>query len=167
MTEIHPRLFVGSRWDYEAQVAFEEGWYVVHAAKEPYHRQAVGYDGPEPPPDHPEHLVARRGARLMLNLRDHVLPVQLPTELFDAAVDFIHEGLSSGHRVLVHCEVGVSRSPTVGLLYLTAFTDVLDAGSLDEAMDRYLALYPDFSPGPALRRFLRDHWRAYAARRGS
>ena len=37
--EVHPGLYVGWRGAYEHAVRHLDGWYVVHAAKEPYHRQ--------------------------------------------------------------------------------------------------------------------------------
>ncbi len=41
MIEVHPRLFIGTELDYESQVRLREGWWVVHACKEPYHRQLL------------------------------------------------------------------------------------------------------------------------------
>jgi len=41
-----------------------------------------------------------------------------PPEMLDAAVSLLSSLLSQGHRVLVHCGAGVSRSPTVVYLYL-------------------------------------------------
>lgn len=45
MTEIHKNQFVGNETDYEFRVKNQEGWSVIHACKEPYHRQALGYRG--------------------------------------------------------------------------------------------------------------------------
>ena len=164
MTEVYPSLYVGWRYAYDDNVRHRDGWYVVQAAREPYHRDAVGYEGEEPPADHPERLVARRGNRLILNLLDTAVPVAIPREIYDAALEFIHEGLSSGHRVLVHCEVGVSRSPSIALLYLARYTDRIPARTFEDAEPLFAAIYPDFSPGRAVRRFLTKHWGDYARR---
>jgi hypothetical protein len=43
MIEIHPNLYIGHQGDYEYQVKGQDGWAVVHACKEPYHRQLLGY----------------------------------------------------------------------------------------------------------------------------
>jgi hypothetical protein len=45
MIEIHPNLYIGNEHDYEFNVRRESGWCIVHACKEPYHRQALGYTG--------------------------------------------------------------------------------------------------------------------------
>lgn len=42
----------------------------VYPCKEPYHRQALGYRGRSAPEGHREHLVARRGYRLILNMAE-------------------------------------------------------------------------------------------------
>lgn len=69
MIEVKSNLFVGSQDD-EAAIRGQGGWFVVHACKEPYHRQALGYSGRGAPKDHPEYLIARREGRLILNLVD-------------------------------------------------------------------------------------------------
>jgi len=42
MIEVHPNLFVGDESDYKIQMAEQQDWAIVHACKEPYHRQALG-----------------------------------------------------------------------------------------------------------------------------
>ncbi len=162
MREICHNCFVGPREDYENLVAREEGWWVVHATKEPYHRRAVGYEGADPEPSHPEYLAARRGRRLILNLIDAPVAVEIPRMIFDTALSFIHEGLLSGARVLIHCDQGVSRSASIGLLYLRCYTNLCPAEDFAEAERIYTQIYPPFNPGKAIRHFLRSHWREYA-----
>jgi hypothetical protein len=103
MIEILGNLFVGNQDDYEFSVKRQDGWAVVHACKEPYHRQALGYKTQGAPKTHPEYLIARRGERLILNLVDADNPAYIPAEIIDAALAFIHEQLASERRVLVHC----------------------------------------------------------------
>ena len=111
MIEIYQNLFVGTQDDYERVVQFEPGWWVVHACKEPYHRQLLGYSGRGAPKNHPEYLLARRGKRLYLNLVDVEYPSFVSKEIMDTAMSFIDEGLKSGEKVLVHCNLGESRGP--------------------------------------------------------
>jgi predicted protein tyrosine phosphatase len=160
MFEIHPRLFVGPQLEYESHVRLQSGWTIVHACKEPYHRAAVGYTASEPDAEHPEYFVARRGKRLCLNLTDARDPSGIPPEAMDAAVAFMHEQLAAGERIFLHCQMAMSRSPGIAMLYLGTHTDRLPRSSFDEALRSFRALYPPFSPGPGMLGFLRGRWEA-------
>ena len=113
MIEIMHNLFIGSQSDYENIVKYESGWYVIHACKEPYHRQALGYSGRAVSKDHPEYLMAERENRLILNLVDVADPAYIAKIIIDKAI-----GCIAGHinemKVLVHCNQGASRSATIG-----------------------------------------------------
>jgi hypothetical protein len=161
MHEIHPNLFVGPQSDYEQLVAGQPGWSIVHAAKEPFHREAVGYTGANPEKAALEYFVARRGNRLMLNLIDAPIDVDIPETIFQAALAFIHERLAAGDRVMIHCEQGVSRSATLGLLYLLRHTTALANTACRDGLRRYHEIYPPFSPGRAMRYSLTRQWAAY------
>lgn len=163
MIEIHPRLFVGTEIDYEARVQQETGWWVVHACKEPYHRRLLGYSGRGAPKNHPEYLHARRDKRLFLNLVDADDPNYIPKEIIDEALAFIEEGLKSGERVLVHCNLGESRSPSIGLLYLAARAGALPSTSLIEAETQYRTIYPHYNPKAGMRGFLLKHLAEYTS----
>jgi len=161
MIEIYPNLYIGNMQDYEKHVKHQKGWWVVHACKDPYHRQALGYRTRGAPKDHPEYLWARRGHRLILNLVDAADPAYIPKEIIDTALKFIQEGLSEGARVLVHCNQGESRSAAIGLLYLAAFTDAIPNSSLEEAEQAFLRIYPYYRPNKGMRGFLANYWAAY------
>lgn len=161
MIEVYPNFFVGSESDYETQVARQAGWTVVHACKEPYHRQLLGYSGRGAPKGHPEYLLAERGHRLYLNLVDTHDPAYVATEIVDAALNFIGKGLASGQRTLVHCNQGESRGPSLGLLYLAARTDALPRSTLEAAEAKFRQLYPSYLPKEGMRGFLRLHWIRY------
>lgn len=166
MIEIYPNLYIGTQEDYEVAVETHETWCVVHACRSPYHCLAVTYSPiGTVPPDHPEHLVARRGNRLMLNLVDTKDPDAVPKEAIDAALTFIDRCLSGGRQVLVHCGFGISRSAAIGLLYLAAYTDVLPEERFADAEEAYRRIYPPYKPGRGIRGFLAAHWAEYAGRR--
>lgn len=159
MIEITPNLYVGSQIDYENEVRHEQGWYVIHACKEPYHREALGYTGRAAIKDHPEYLIARRGNKLILNLVDVDNPDYISKDIIDAAIDAICENLSS-KKVLLHCNQGCSRSATIGLLYLH-FIDILSTDNFNEAELQYLKLYPHYNPANGMRTFALNNWDNY------
>src|ERR1700688_3863146 len=110
MIEVHHNLFVGSQDD-EVFIRGQGGWFVIHACKEPYHRQALGYTGRAASKDHPEYLMARRDARLILNLVDVDNVSFISPLIIDAALEAIATNIAN-EKVLVHCNQGQSRSPT-------------------------------------------------------
>ena len=160
MIEIHPNLFIGVVEDYESQAKGKPDWLTVHACKEPYHRHELGYRSNGAPKDHPEYLIARRENRLILNLVDVPNPAYISKEIIDAALEFIHEGLSGSRKVLVHCNLGESRSPSIGLLYLSVYTDTLPKEFLP-AEKKFREIYPPFNPGAGMRGFLVKNWGSY------
>jgi hypothetical protein len=167
MIEVYNNLFVGDQNDYEFNVSKQDGWAVVHACKEPYHRQELGYRSLGAPKDHPEYLVARRGHRLLLNIVDANDPSFFAKEMISQALDFIDEALSSGQKVLVHCNQGESRSPSIALLYLAARAGAIPKESIDEAEKKFISLYPLYNPKPGLREHLRQNWLYYLNRHES
>ena len=161
MIKVSNNLFIGSEVDYEGIVKREGGWHVVHACKEPYHRKLLGYTGRAAPKTHPEYLVAVRGDRLFLNLIDAADPAYIPKEIIDAALGFVDTALQSGGRVLVHCNQGESRSPSIGLLYLAVHTKLLPITSLAHAEAEFRKLYPSYNPKGGMRGFLLKYWDHY------
>lgn len=158
MIEIAPKLWIGSQDDYVALDQSGGDWAIVHACKEPHHRQALGYTGRAAPNDHPEYLIAVRDHRLMLNLIDVDDPKYVRKEIVDAALAHIRKNLSDGKNVLCHCNQGASRSPTIGMLYLAA--------SLPEAFDEAVAEfkkthYEPYSPARGVLEFARENWAFY------
>lgn len=153
MIEVHPRLFVGNECDGRAAVG-QDGWFVVHACKEPYHRAALGYASPAAPKGSPEYLFARRPGCLALNLIDAPTPALIPAVVIDAGIEAIATNLPTAN-VLVHCNQGVSRSPMIALLYLAQHTSLFDDCTYDQAVARFTAVYPSFKPNGGMAGYAR------------
>ncbi len=143
MVEIITNLFIGDQDDYESSVASQTGWAVVHAYKEPYHRQALGYKTRGAPKDHPEYLMAKRGDCLILNLVDVEDPSYIANEIIDNALNFIYESLSKGMKVIVHCNQGESRAPSIGLSYM-AYKGFFPQIDFYQSMNEFKKKYPDY-----------------------
>ncbi|MFA6702829.1 MAG: dual specificity protein phosphatase family protein [Dysgonamonadaceae bacterium] len=159
MIEITKNLYIGSQDDYELNVKFQANWVVIHACKEPYHRQALGYTGRAVANTHPEYLVAERGNRLILNLVDVADPKYIAKEIIDKAITVIDENIQSRH-VLVHCNQGMSRSATIALLYLH-HAGIIPTDNFIEAEEEFLKLYPNYNPANGMRIFAKNYWDEY------
>jgi hypothetical protein len=171
MLEIFPNLYCGNDEDY---LNLEKecipgrlidqptnGWAVLHACKESHHRLFVGYTGRGCPKDSPEYLWAERGNRLALNMVDAPRPEFFDKSMIDKALDFIEQKLSEGLKVLVHCNEGFSRSPSLCLLYVASRGLKLSGVSLEEFEERFRKYYPPYNPGSGIREFMRLHWGEY------
>jgi hypothetical protein len=158
MIEVAPNLFVGSGADLiyvdDGSGGVANGWHVITSAKAPWHRDALGYTGRAAPKDHPEYLIALRKNRTILNLIDAPDPAYIPDEIIDAAIGTIDMHIKAGERVLVHCNEGKSRAPTIAMLWMALQARDVGAepqGHPDEIAAWFKNIYPDYAPGEGMR----------------
>jgi hypothetical protein len=158
MKEVYERLYVGSDNDCFHE---REGWAVVHACKHRCHQYAVGYSG-NLSPHHPSYLVHEEENNLYLNMVDVNKPGYLKSRymipIIEATSAFVAAHLQEGMNVLIHCNQGVSRAPTLAMLFLARRIGWIDSTDFENARADFLHQYPDYSPGIGLTTFLIDHW---------
>lgn len=155
MLEVAPGLYVGAMYACSLDTSDRA---IVHACKVPCHQQAVGYAG-SLPRSHPEYLVAPRGNHLYLNIVDMVVRQEhrFMAPILGAALDFI--GAWYGKLpVVVHCNEGRSRSPTIAMLYLAKRAGRLPDEGVAKTVKAFSRLYPPYDPGQGLASYLRRHW---------
>ena len=105
-------------------------------------------------------LLAAAGISAVLSLeptrkaiaaRQFLLPIEdrvpLLEESLGQAFDFLDRAIEKGDKVLLHCEMGISRSPAILAAYLVV-SEGLDA---DTAIATVQAACPGADPHPALR----------------
>lgn len=154
MIKVSENLYVGN--DEDARHFSFDDMSFVHACKTS-HQQGVGYTG-NLSKDHPLYLVYERGRELFLNLIDAKFPLSpnFGDPIFKSAFDFIDKKIED-MEVLIHCNQGMSRSPSIALAYM-AKKDLLPNGSYKEASEQFTKLYPEYNPGAGIAHYLENHW---------
>ena len=84
-------------------------------------------------------------------------------DMLDQALNFIEEAFSNGFRVLVHCNLRESRSPSIGLLYLARISAIKDE-TLEAAEKEFITIYPIYNPKFGLKEHLLANWPHYCRR---
>ena len=68
-------------------------------------------------------------------------------------------GLKKGEKVLIHCNQGISRSPSIGLLYL-AVKGIIKNENYNIAKEDFIKIYPKYEPS-GIKEFLEINWCNY------
>jgi len=158
MIEIDKNLFVGNLIDFENN-QFDLDYYFVQACKEPCHRKALGYTGRAADENHPEYLIARRERKIILNMIDPPTGKYFENVMFETSLAFIDENLQREKKVLIHCNQGISRSPSIGLLYLATKRKIRSENFM-AAEEDFIKIYPHYSPS-GIKEFLTLNWDYY------
>ena len=156
MIEVCANLFVGSEIDcffYE-----KPDWAVVHACKSPCHQRIIGYKG-SLQQNHPNYLIYEHGAHLFLNIIDPPVPLFKP-QLFHTALDFINQHIQA-RKVLVHCNNGLSRAPSIALLFLAKRSREVSNESYVKAVSDFKKLYSFYRPGRGIATYLSQNWHIF------
>jgi hypothetical protein len=153
MIAVHERLFVGDESACRQGTANQA---VVHACKSPCHQRSVGYTK-SLPPTHPHYLALRKPYDLYLNIIDPPVPL-FQAETFRQFFQFSAEHYDSGASLLIHCNRGESRSPTLALLFLAKHLKTIPNNSFRGAMDAFISLYENYRPGLGIQTYMTSTW---------
>ena len=152
MRRVYDNLFVGSLKDC---VVGTDELAVVHACKWPCHVNAVG--SRQLPKTHPNYLALRDERNLWLNIIDPPIPL-FQLETFHIFLDFMRQQHQDFVPVLIHCNQGLSRSPTLAMLFLSKVLLVITDTSYNQARIKYREIDESFWPSGGIRTFLALNW---------
>ena len=155
MIQVQDNLFVGTESDCRHGDA---NWAVVHACKHPCHAAAVGYSG-NLPASHPNYLAFETGDDLMLNIIDPPIPLFKP-ELFAAFLAFAARKTEDGKTLLIHCNQGESRAPSLALLFLAKVAGTISDDSYAAAREDFEKMFRGYRPGGGIQTYLGANWSA-------
>lgn len=147
-------IYIGKRAD--ARLRNDPAWAVVNTAKT-VHCEVLGW-GSQPPRNHPSYLAHEEDQFLSFNWVDGPpgLYEWSGPEAFCRALDFIDRWYDT-KRVLICCDQGQSRSPTVALLYLAKRLHSLPDKTFADAHQAFVPIYPIYSPS-GIASFVSEHW---------
>jgi len=153
--QVHSKIYVGS--DQRCTFAGQGDWAVIHACKHPCHVAMVGYRG-NLSKTHPNYLIAEKGKHLALNMVDmeqELHPI-FTNPIMKTAMIFIEKYIDI-NNILIHCNQGQSRSPSIALIYL-ARKSVINNDSYSTATKDFVQLYQNYQPGNGITAYMRKNW---------
>lgn len=148
MNKVH-NIHIGNKHDL---MQIDQDWAVIHACKTS-HQQRLGYS--KSIKGSPYYIVFRDNNHLYLNWIDEPSGVYFQIETFNTALDFIDEHISN-KEILIHCDQGESRAPTLGMVYLAKRTDFLE-DEFAQACSKFIELYSSYNPGGIIK-FVQQNW---------
>ncbi len=128
---------------------------VVHACKEPCHRHGAGYEERSLASDHPHYLAIEKPQHLYLNIIDPPVPLFKP-QSFALFFEFVDREIKK-RPVLIHCNKGESRAPSLTLLYMAKRLGLLPNDSYQAAAAAFSAHFP-YKPGKGIATYLQENW---------
>jgi hypothetical protein len=128
----------------------------VHACKSPCHQRAVGYQG-SLKNTHTHYLVMIDGPDLFMNIIDPPVPLFMPAS-FTSFLSFANEQWLRGRKLLIHCNQGESRAPSLALLFLAKCRSALNDASYQSAREAFELRYPAYKPGLGIQKYLARSW---------
>lgn len=156
MKKIHDNLFIGNKLDcfYDDR----KNWVVIHACKTPCHQKAIGYKG-NLNRKHSNYLFLKEEKHLYLNMVDmnKMLSHKYTEPIINITLDFIESRINS-NKVLIHCNLGRSRAPSLAMLFLAKRQNVIPNKNYQDAKKQFIELYPKYLPGLGIESYLTKYW---------
>jgi hypothetical protein len=129
---------------------------IIHACKT-CHLNGVGYRG-SLTSSHPNYLIKEDATHLYLNMVDmeqELLP-KFTHPIIQTAMNFIKSNIEN-RKILIHCNQGFSRSPSIGLLYLAIKNDLPNT-DFNLARNEFQNIYPNYQPGRGIALYMQNNW---------
>ncbi|MDE2025157.1 MAG: dual specificity protein phosphatase family protein [Patescibacteria group bacterium] len=159
MIEIAPRIFIAK----EKEIAnLTPAEYSLVSLASTYHYQMHGKKKGEFAKDDPCYIMCSHGNQILsLNWVDgakHLYDWEgKGVENMKKILTWIEYQLDHNRKVIIMCNQGLSRSPTIALLYMAKVLKSLNNNSFASAAKDFKELYPEYAPG-GIGDFVNEHW---------
>ena len=90
----------------------------------------------------------------MVDMPNELLP-KFTHPIVKAFLEFMDK--HNGKKVLIHCNLGESRSPSLCMIHL-ARAGIIDPSSHQAAVQAFRQTYPAYNPGRGINLYLQHYW---------
>ncbi|MGA2297888.1 MAG: dual specificity protein phosphatase family protein [FCB group bacterium] len=155
MIEIYTNLFIGTTQD--CPITSTDDWTTIHACKDPCHRRAVNYRN-NLPNSHSFYLIYKNNYDLYLNMVDmeQELMLKFTNPIMKAAMSFIEENITD-KKILIHCNQGQSRSPSIAMIYLARIRFISN-NKFENTVQDFINIFPNYNPGTGIKLYMKKNW---------
>lgn len=95
--------------------------------------------------------------RLICNLVDANDINYIPKEIIEECIEFIEKSIRDGKKILINCNQGVSRSATIGLIYLIK-NDKISGENFKEIIENYKKIVPRYNPNFGMLNYAKNYY---------
>lgn len=154
------KLYVGSKNDFIQIGQDENSWAFVHATQA-IHYEMLGWSRilNKPNTRHSNYIIYEKDNHLSLNWVEGRADIANCNwvETLSSVLDFIEIWIEN-REVLIHCNKGQSRGPTLALLYLAKRLNLISNKSFQTAHNEFLKFYPQYMP-EEIGRYISNRWK--------
>src|SRR6266516_5816458 len=158
MKEVAPDLYVGTSSEARYIFSQRDEWRLVNVAKT-IHLEIHGWSKPDS--TSPYYVIHEDPQWISVNWVDTPR-----AELFNyqnkgvsvvkQILAFIQKSLQEGKKVLISCDQGQSRSPSIAMLYLAKVLHTIRDTTFAEAVKEFVKIYPQYQPALGISTFLTE-----------
>ena len=145
----------------------ECGFSILGCCKYPLHQRNAQLRGMDRPgylkicKSEKEYYYAERDHALYCNLIDADSMEYIPDVIIERALKFIADEIADGRKVLAVCNNGVSRSPSIALMYLIKKGYFSGCYTFDEVLKVFCKKYPLYSPNKGMYDYTKRFFEKY------
>ena len=156
MEKVLNGMWVGGDTDYN-KIKDRPEFYALRCCKDGPggHKETLGYNTRSAPKG-PDYLAVVSGRRMALNYIDNDDPNYIPEEMIKKGLRYIDEQLKAGHKILVACNAGHSRGPTMAMLYMRSIGEL--PYNFAQGQRIFHGLYSHYDPDIGVHTFAKQHW---------
>lgn len=160
MLEIAPRLYIATEEEVKTLTPAE---YSLCSLASTFHYQMHNKKKGEFNKEDPCYVMCSHGNQILsLNWIDGAASYfdyeGKGVENIQKILTWIEYQLDHNRKVILMCNRGLSRSPTIALLYLSKVMHILPEESFYRAMEAFKEKYPEYAPGKGIVEFVSGNW---------